>query len=215
MDEYLDFSLRLGAALGAGLAVGYTRERLNRPAGLRTHSLISVGAALITILSIYYFGKNGGDPGRVAAQIVSGIGFLGAGTIIKTGFSVKGLTTATTLWVSAALGMTFGTGEYFIGTLVTILSIIVVVLLRQTEEFIGKKGVKKCVILSEDTSDFIKKLNKWIESLEISINKMEFVREDGLLKTIIVFTCEEDYHKAQSDIQKISKQEEFRGIDFI
>lgn len=215
VNDYFDFLLRLMAALGAGLLVGYTREKLNRPAGLRTHSLISLGAALITILSIYYFGKDGGDPGRVAAQIVSGMGFLGAGTIIKTGFSVKGLTTAATLWVTAALGMSFGAGEYLLGTTVTILVIIVVVALRQAEEYMGKKSIKKCIIISDDSSDFIKELNKWIESLKISINMMEFDREEGQLKTIIIFKTHEDYIKAQTNVQKISKHEDFKGIDFL
>src|SRR5947208_11971473 len=108
----------LAAALGAVL--GLERELRDREAGLRPHLLVSVGSALFTIVSAYGFREflvNGGsvvraDPTRIAAQIVTGIGFLGAGAIIRQGLSVRGLTTAATLWVVAAIGMAAGAGYY-------------------------------------------------------------------------------------------------------
>jgi len=216
MNLYLDLGIRLLSAVFAGMAIGYTREKLNRPAGFRTHSLITLGSALITILSLDVFGNMyGGDPGRVTAQIVSGIGFLGAGTIIKTGFSVRGLTTAATMWVSAAIGIAFGVGEYFLGVLATILSIIIVSLLRHIETFINKKELKKCIILADNSIEFMKKTNKWIDSLDISINKLECKKEDDQMKIIIEFCNNEDYEKAKTDVSKLSKQEEFKGINFI
>jgi len=112
--------LRLAVAAGLGGAIGFERELRERQAGLRTHLVVSVGSALFTIVSAYGFREflvSGGsvvraDPTRIAAQIVSGIGFLGAGAIIRQGLSVRGLTTAATLWLVAAIGMASGAGYY-------------------------------------------------------------------------------------------------------
>ncbi|HKI91655.1 MAG TPA: MgtC/SapB family protein [Gaiellaceae bacterium] len=114
--------LRLGVAALLGGAIGLERELREREAGLRTHLLVSVGAALFTIISAFGFHDilqlSGPhvlvrlDPSRIAAQIVSGIGFLGAGAIIRQGLSIRGLTTAATLWLSAAIGMASGAGYY-------------------------------------------------------------------------------------------------------
>src|SRR5947208_14143369 len=117
----------LAAALGAVL--GLERELRDREAGLRTHLLVSVGSALFTIVSAYGFTEflvNGGavvraDPTRIAAQVVSGIGFLGAGAIIRQGFSIRGLTTAATLWLVAAIGMASGAGYWSAAVITTAL----------------------------------------------------------------------------------------------
>ena len=129
-----DVLARLGVAAGLGMAIGIERELRDREAGLRTHVLVSVGSALFTIISAYGFHDliaNGGpviraDPTRIAAQIVTGIGFLGAGAIIREGLSVRGLTTAATLWGVAAIGMAAGAGYYsaaLFGTAIVILAL--------------------------------------------------------------------------------------------
>jgi putative Mg2+ transporter-C (MgtC) family protein len=126
--------VRLVLAAGLGAAVGLERELREREAGLRTHLLVSLGSALFTIVSAYGFHDflvRGGtevrtDPTRIAAQIVTGIGFLGAGAIIRQGLSVRGLTTAATLWVVAAIGMASGAGYYsaaLIGTVAAVLAL--------------------------------------------------------------------------------------------
>lgn len=110
--------LRLSVAAGLGGAIGFERELRERQAGLRTHLVVALGAALFTLVSAYGFrdvleqGQVVADPTRIAAQIVSGIGFLGAGAIIRQGLSVRGLTTAATLWLVAAIGMASGAGYY-------------------------------------------------------------------------------------------------------
>jgi putative Mg2+ transporter-C (MgtC) family protein len=118
----------LGAAiLGAG--IGVERERRGHPAGTRTHLLVAVGAAIFTELSIHGFPSTPGqpaDPTRIAAQIVTGIGFLGAGAILKYGTSIRGLTTAASLWSAAAVGMAAGAGAWLIaivGTAIVIVSL--------------------------------------------------------------------------------------------
>lgn len=118
--HWAEVLLRIGVAAGLTGAIGIERELRERAAGLRTHMLVGVGAALFTIVSAYgwgdfVFNRSQGtilDPTRIAAQIVTGIGFLGAGAIIRQGFSVRGLTTAAGLWVVAAIGMAAGAGYY-------------------------------------------------------------------------------------------------------
>jgi putative Mg2+ transporter-C (MgtC) family protein len=124
--------LRLGVAAVLGGAIGVERELRDREAGIRTHLLVSLGSALFTIVSAYGFHEflaSGAsvvraDPTRIAAQIVTGIGFLGAGAIIREGLSIRGLTTAATLWVVAAIGMACGAGWYWAALITTLLTIL-------------------------------------------------------------------------------------------
>ncbi|MFQ5536809.1 MAG: MgtC/SapB family protein [Gemmatimonadota bacterium] len=113
-ELHLDLLGRLILAVVLGGAIGWERERSRKPAGLRTNILICVGAALLTYvgMSMAAAGGGGSDPARIAAQIVSGIGFLGAGTILQSRGSVTGLTTAATMWVVAAIGIAVGSGAY-------------------------------------------------------------------------------------------------------
>ena len=114
MPIALEMVLRLLLAAALGAIIGYQRERAGKQAGMRTHVLISTGAALITLVSIYGFGA-ASDPSRVAAGVVVGVGFLGAGVILhRQGGIVAGLTTAATIWVMAAIGLAAGAGLYII-----------------------------------------------------------------------------------------------------
>jgi putative Mg2+ transporter-C (MgtC) family protein len=123
----LDLSLRLVIAAALGLAIGFEREIHGHPAGLRTHMLVAAGSGLFTVISAYGFRDVAGavpntapiDPTRIAAQIVSGIGFLGAGAILKDGIVIRGLTTAASLWATSAVGMAAGAGEHLIAVVAT------------------------------------------------------------------------------------------------
>ena len=127
MPIELEMVLRLLLAAALGAAIGFQREKVGKPAGLRTAVLVCVGAALFTIASIYGFGTVA-DPSRVAAGIVVGVGFLGAGAIIRReGGVVGGLTTAATIWVAAAIGLAAGAGLYIISAVAT--GVILIVLL--------------------------------------------------------------------------------------
>jgi len=124
----IEMVLRLLLAAALGAIIGYQRERAGKPAGLRTHILICAGAALFTIGSLYGFGV-AADPARVAAGIVAGIGFLGAGAIIRReGGIVEGLTTAATIWAIAAVGLAAGAGLYLISAVTTAVILIVLLL---------------------------------------------------------------------------------------
>lgn len=124
-NAHSEMLLRLTVAALIGSMIGYERERAGKPAGLRTHGMVCLGSALFTVVSVFGFGS--GDPGRVAAQIVTGIGFLGAGAILHQRRSVQGLTTAASLWVTAAIGLAVGVGMELM-SLVT--AVMVVIILR-------------------------------------------------------------------------------------
>lgn len=116
MDEFVnifEYILRIGAAFLLGGIIGFERQWQQKNAGLRTNTLVAIGAASYVLLSIDLHSLSGGDPGRVTAQIVTGIGFIGAGVIMKDGFDVRGLNTAATIWCSAAVGTLAGMGFLF------------------------------------------------------------------------------------------------------
>ena len=142
----LEYMLRLVLTLLVGGAIGLERERSNQAAGLRTHILIAIGSTTLMILSMSMAQTEGvpeptgalalgrgGDPGRIAAQVVSGIGFIGAGTIMRFGGSVRGLTTAASIWIVAALGLAIGGGLYFVAAVGTVITLFTLTVLNRLE----------------------------------------------------------------------------------
>ncbi|MFE3293824.1 MgtC/SapB family protein [Rhodococcus sp. NPDC059234] len=134
--------LRVGLGLGLGAAVGIERQWRARMAGLRTNALVSLGATLFVIVGAYSFDGPGADPTRVAAQIVSGIGFLGAGVIMKQGASITGLNTAATLWATAAVGALVGGGMYVVAVIGTAAIMIANTLLRPVGRLMDHQPAK-------------------------------------------------------------------------
>ncbi len=148
-DIEIIFKLFLAVVLGA--VIGFEREYHEKAAGFRTHALVCLGSALIMVVSIHVYRSSGnpeGDPGRIAAQVVSGIGFLGAGTIIRGGAEVKGLTTAASLWTVAGIGLAVGSGMYFAAVVATI----VVFLLLFVLGFIGRDMVRRAKLKQRSTN---------------------------------------------------------------
>lgn len=128
-----ELSFRIFAALFLGLLVGLERSITHKQIGFRTFSLVCLGSCAFTLVSVYGFG-NEADASRVAAQIVTGIGFLGAGAIIHTGLVTRGLTTAATLWVAAAIGMACATGMIILASIVTVLSILLLSIMKPVKK---------------------------------------------------------------------------------
>ena len=140
----LELAVRILSAIALGFVLGFEREITNKYAGLRTHILVCLGACIFTVISIYGFPMFSGDvpnyhpngirdTARVAAQVVTGIGFIGAGTVLRNGPTVFGLTTAATLWMAASIGMACGSGMYGVATLATFASVLVLTLIRVFE----------------------------------------------------------------------------------
>ena len=126
----------LAAALGA--AIGFERELRQKSAGLRTNILIAVGSALFTLMSLAMADSPGADKTRIASQIVTGIGFLGAGAIMRTGSGVQGLTTAATVWVNAAVGVAAGGGEYRLALTATGVTLVALLVLVPAEKLLAR-----------------------------------------------------------------------------
>jgi putative Mg2+ transporter-C (MgtC) family protein len=138
----IEIVLKLIVAAGLGLALGYEREVHKRPAGLRTHSLICMGAALFTVLSMSFTGNNV-DASRVAAGVVTGIGFIGGGILFKSEDRVFGLTTAAELWVAGAIGLAVGIGYYFAALVTTAIVLFILVPLKHISEEARRKALLK------------------------------------------------------------------------
>ncbi|WZL71628.1 MgtC/SapB family protein [Clostridiaceae bacterium 35-E11] len=152
MINTLEIIIRLSLAALLGGIIGMERESLNRPAGFRTHILVCTGSSLIMITSLFLFYLHKDftnlDPTRLGAQIISGIGFLGAGTIIKEGSTVRGLTTAASLWVVSGMGIAIGSGFYMGAILSTILVLATLILFSKFEKFVAKKNNTITVIVN-------------------------------------------------------------------
>jgi len=133
-----DALLRLALAAALGGAIGLDREFHEKPAGLRTNMLIALGSALFAILSVQ-LGAGAGSPDRIAAQVVTGIGFLGAGAILRTGDHIHGLTTAATIWVNAAIGMAAGLGSYMIAIVGAAITLVVLALMPIMENQVERR----------------------------------------------------------------------------
>jgi putative Mg2+ transporter-C (MgtC) family protein len=134
-----DVFLRLALAAGLGGAIGLEREYRHKPAGLRTNMLIALGSALFSVMSVQ-LGSGAGSPDRIAAQVVTGIGFLGAGAILRSGENVHGLTTAATIWVNAAIGMAAGLGAYAVATVGAVITLVVLAFLPVMERLFERRG---------------------------------------------------------------------------
>lgn len=165
--------LRLLIAAAFGAVVGLERERSGQAAGLRTHVILVVGSALAMMLSINIamqfkpFGSDG-DPARLAAQVVSGIGFLGAGAILRYGTSIRGLTTATSLWTLAVVGLVVGAGYYQVAAGATVLLLVVLFILNILEHrVISPYSSVSLTLSAEDRPALIKDLNKLLNQRQI------------------------------------------------
>jgi putative Mg2+ transporter-C (MgtC) family protein len=198
--------LRIGLALVLGAVIGFEREFDNQPAGLRTNIILVMGACLAMILSIQIsqqFAAEGkyGDPARLAAQVVTGIGFLGAGAILHSGFNIKGLTTAATIWSMAIVGLAVGAGFYYEAVIVTLILVMVLSLVERWElkTFKAVRTISASLVmayaptcLDEVRNVFSKadvRLDKFsyendLEKQEITINLEYRSRKPKLLETV-------------------------------
>ena len=140
--------LRIGLSMLLGGVIGFERERDNQPAGLRTHIILVLGSCLAMILSIEIAHRANTDPARLAAQVISGIGFLGAGAILRYGFNVKGLTTATTLWTMAIVGLVLGAGYTWVAVITTALMLIVLSLLNVIERRFVRINIVRNIVIN-------------------------------------------------------------------
>lgn len=179
INLYIEEAAQVSISFIIGAILGIEREFRSKPAGFRTMILICVGSCLYTILSQQLGGTASSD--RIASNIVTGIGFIGAGVIFKEGISVNGLTTAALIWVTAALGMAVGNKSYTIAIVVTAIVVVVLFILEPVQRYIIRfhKVKDYRIRLSENGNEFKKDLETFIENNHMTFRPMKVVKENG------------------------------------
>ncbi|WP_394862596.1 MgtC/SapB family protein [Paraclostridium bifermentans] len=217
-----DIVIRILLSIFIGGIIGFNRERENVSAGFRTHALVCLGATIAALIQVQLaslaLSQITSEPalsgivkvndGRFIGQVVSGIGFLGAGTIIKTKGSVKGLTTAASIWTVACIGIATGMGFYEVSILGGISTIIVLVVLKKIEgKYINKSTKIKLIIKYKSKTEAIKELKNSIEDLQLQIESIEFVDEFNVIYTLkdLKLICINDLISLLSENESISK----------
>lgn len=176
----LDAAWKLGLAVLLSGIIGFEREHSHRPAGFRTHILVAVGSALIMLTSVYiaekYKGQMNVDITRMSGQVVSGIGFLGAGTILREGFSVKGLTTAASLWAVSCIGIAIGAG--FVAGAVVATFVIYMTLNSLKKVVVRGKAGKALYVEVKDLAEQVPKISKLIKRTGTVVHSMEILYDN-------------------------------------
>lgn len=215
MDFLLAAALRLMLACLLGGVIGYEREQTHRPAGFRTHILVCVGSALVMVTSEYLFRKYSGivnmDPARLGAQVISGIGFLGAGTIMREGFNVKGLTTAASLWTVCCVGLAAGSGYYEGAVLATLIVFLTLITLKRLENhFIRKSNFRILYIQVKNYPEAFGVISAAVNTYGAAIKSLEFVNNDTdsvrVMKLVVRITEKKDF------LQLTEKLYELEGV---
>ena len=219
----LTMVLRLIVAAILGGIVGMERGSGDRPAGFRTHILVCVGSALFMLVSIYGFDDiapvttnleddigTRRDTARIAAQVVSGIGFLGAGTILHEGLTIKGLTTAASLWIVSAIGLAVGSGMYLLSTVATMLTMLTLVTFRTWEKrFAGNRSERRFIrVVTRDTPGIITEITGYLSECGIKVKTLN-VKSDNKNNNIIL----EIYLKIDKNIDMGMVADGIQNID--
>lgn len=209
-----DILLRIALSMVLGGVIGFERERDNQPAGLRTHMILVIGACLAMILSINIGVVSQTDPGRIAAQVISGIGFLGAGAILRFGFNVKGLTTATTLWTMAIVGLVIGAGYYWIAIITTIIMLIVLAALNVIEKnYVRVNVIRNIVIDLQDRKSVLRDLRETIYKLTDKVMSFSVQKNIKSKRLRLELTARfKNSEKLEHLIEEISKIEGVRAL---
>lgn len=217
----LFFQLLLAAVLG-GL-IGLERERKSWFAGLRTHMLVCIGSTLVMIVSQYGFENNLHrelivlDPSRIAAQVVSGIGFLGAGTIIFWKNKIKGLTTAASLWVVSGVGLAIGGGLYLASFITTILILITLAVLKPIESLFFKSDKMKEIQFSADQGFSLLLLDSVLNDLNLGLTivdmQIDKEKTKEIVKLVVAFKSEIDFLKLLNEIKKLPIVDKIESLE--
>lgn len=203
------FKILLSALLGG--IIGIEREWSNKGAGLRTNILIALGSTLLTLMSLHISGNGkGGDPGRLAAQIVTGIGFIGAGTIIQSRMAIHGLTTAATIWTVAAIGISVALGHHLLAFLVTLLVVLVLSLFQMISHRLekGRKGFAYTIRTNEHAG-VLGEIKKIVHELAIHSESARISKGAGGYEIdILLHSSEEKNREFLNRIMELSQVSE-------
>lgn len=206
MEINWEYILRLFLAMLFGGLIGYERESEHKPAGLRTNLLVCMGACLIVLFELFYHEttRSATDHLRVTAQIVTGIGFLGAGTIIQTRSHVKGLTTAATIWVTSGIGIAIGGGFYYIATIAVIAVFLCLRFLKYVENWLTLRSGRILMIYGESKGNFSKAFGELTNKLGISIPDIKIsVDRNRSMEVTVYIPADIDVDMLITEIMKI------------
>ena len=195
-----DFELlgRLLLAAVLGGAIGAERELNDQAAGLRTHMLLTIGACLFTLVSAYGFGAGPRDPSRLAAQIVTGIGFLGGGAIVRHGLTVKGLTTAASIWATASVGVAVGAGQYVLGVGGAVLVSVTLLGLRRVGALLQRWGVsREALVLTTRPGFDVQRIVETIRDERAEVRGLDRQEGDGEDRIALVVKLRPRYRTEQ------------------
>ena len=197
MSHDVELLVRLLQAAVLGGAIGAERELNDQPAGLRTHMLLTIGACLFTLISAYGFGR-GTDPSRLAAQVVTGIGFLGGGAIVRHGLTVKGVTTAASIWATASVGVAIGAGSYVLGIGGAVLVVGTLFGLRRADEVLQRWGVSREEYLIEAVPGFdMERLAEIGRREKVALRGMQLQEDDDATRITMVVKLPPGYRQAR------------------
>ncbi len=198
----MEIVFRILVAFVAGVIIGFDRERSGKPAGIRTQMLVCVASALMAGISVYlgkWYGVTGADPARIMAQVITGIGFLGAGVILKNGNKVSGVTTAATIWITSAIGLSIGAGLFF----PAVITVFLVLLLDPLATLQYKYGLKGDFYLLKIKSKDEKKLEVVLSSIGADVRNRS-VKDKLVIATILSSKQRNDVLRAELKKAKIS-----------
>jgi len=205
--------IKIGVAVLVGGIIGAERERHKKAVGLRTLILISVGSALFTILSIRIGINIGGEPPRIAASIVSGIGFLGAGVILEERGKITGLTTAATTWLVAALGMASGAGEYWLAGITAVLAILVLMPLTRIEEYLEISNEQRTYEITTEASwEKYKEIRDLFRHNKMNIER--YKQEKKGKSMVLTFEVVGPMKKHDKIVQKLLSDKDIKEVWF-
>ena len=195
--DNLEFFIRIVLAAVLGALVGLERSKRQKEAGVRTHCIIACTSALFMILSKYAFvdlvsvnGLRGADPARIAAQVVSGISFLGAGVIFKNGNSIRGLTTAAGMWGTAAVGMAIGAGLYWVGLIETAVLVVIQIVFHRFPVGADALTTQELVVEMADSDELLARFDELVKAHRGQITESSLTRENGILRMEVTATLD-------------------------
>jgi putative Mg2+ transporter-C (MgtC) family protein len=223
MPLEIELPLRLLGAAVLGGAVGLEREVRDQPAGFRTHMLVALGSCLFTLISAYGFGavladdpQARFDPGRIAAQIVTGIGFLGAGAILRSGMSVRGLTTAASLWVVAAIGLAVGAGGYVLAASTTAITVLALLALRPVRGWLvrGLKQEREEFVIEAGPDLELDELVRHVKGAVERIDHVRVEEEEGVRHVILMVRLPAG-RRPEDVLELLTEAPSVRNVDWI
>lgn len=216
----LPFILRVVVAVICGAVIGYERSVRQKDAGIRTHVIVALGSALMMVVSKYGFfdvivtDSINVDASRIAANIITGISFLGAGVIFVKNASIKGLTTAAGIWATSGVGIAVGSGMYFIGICATVLMILLQIILHKYFQKIENPASNEIAVIIKDSDEAIKKLKDYLKENGLTVQSYDYIKNTDSTVTLKLLVRSDGSMDFDTTIDYLRKNDDIVRLDF-